>query len=131
MLFDYHNSNRLLVCLDPAAIDLLQDFYADRCTTRTLEIECEFTDEYLLGHARRVGLAGERTPPEVLARLLPTIRYDVRFESDRLRDANFPNLTRLRQSASVEDNTAPLARFLSLPPETAREIAATHYLFTD
>ncbi|MDP3338978.1 DUF5928 domain-containing protein [Frigidibacter sp.] len=131
MLFDYHGSNRLLVCLDPAAIDLLQDFYADRCVTRTLEIECEFTDDYLLGHARRVGLAGERTPPEVLNRLLPTIRYDVRFESDRLRDANFANLTRLRESASIEDNTAPLARFLSLPPETAREIAATHYLFTD
>ena len=131
MLFDYHGSDRLLVCLDPAAIDLLQDFYADRCTTRTLEIECDFSDDYLLGHARRVGLAVERTPPEVLARLLPTIRYDVRFESDRLRDANFANLTRLRQSASVEENTAPLARFLSLPPETAREIAATHYLFTD
>ena len=36
-----------------------------------------------------MGLAGDRTPKETMDRLLPTIRYDVKFESDRLRDAGF------------------------------------------
>ena len=131
MLFDYWQSDVLLVCIDPANTDLMQDFYNDKAKVRLLEIECEFSDDFLIGHAKRVGLAGDRTPKEVLDRLLPTIRYDVRFESDRIRDAGFPGFYQVRESASVDENTVPLAEFLDIPPEKAREIAGTHYLFTD
>ncbi|SEN91126.1 Core-2/I-Branching enzyme [Gemmobacter aquatilis] len=131
MLFDYWKSDRLIVCIDPANVDLMQDFYNDKSTVRLLEIECDFTDDYLMGHARRVGLASDNSPQETVERLLPTIRYDVRFESDRLRDADFENFHRMRQSASVEENTGPLASFLGITAEKARQIAATDYLFVD
>ena len=131
MLFDYYETNRLIICMDTANLDLMQDFYADRSTTRLLEIECEFSDEYLTGHARRIGLAGNHTPPDTLARLLPTIRYDVKFESDRIRDAGFTGFQRLRERASVDENTVPLAQFLDVPESKAREIAETEYLFVD
>ena len=131
MLFDYWQTDNLVVCIDPANVDLMQDFYNDKAKVRLLEIECDFTDDYLIGHARRVGLASDKTPQETIERLLPTIRYDVRFEGDRIRDAGFPNLLRIRQSASIDENTVPLAEFLDIPPEKAREIAATEYLFVD
>ncbi len=131
MLFDYWKSDRLLFCIDPANIDLMQDFYNDRATVRLLEIECEFTDDYMIGHARRVGLAGEATPRETLDRLLPTIRFDVRFESDRIRDAGFSGYNRIRQGAEVDENAVPLAAFLGISLDKAREIAATPHLFTD
>ncbi len=131
MLFDHYKTDRLMICLDPSHIALMQDFYSDRCTTRMLEVQTVFTDEYLLGHARRVGLAGERAPPETIERLLPTIRYDVVFESDRIRDAGFPHFHTIRELASVDENTGPLSQFLSIPPEQAREIAATDHLFVD
>ena len=69
MLFDYYETDRMLICLDPNNIDLLHDFYSDRSITQLLEIECEFSDEYLLGHAKRIGLAGERTPTDTVNRL--------------------------------------------------------------
>lgn len=131
MLFDYWQTDQLVVCIDPANIDLMQDFYSDRSNTRLLEVQCEFTDDYLIGHARRVGLAGDRTPTDTINKLLPTIRYDVRFESDRIRDANFAGLCRLRQAATVEENIVPLMEFLAIPAAKAREIAETPYLFTD
>lgn len=131
MLFDYWKTDKLLFCIDPANIDLMQDFYNDRATVRLLEIECDFTDDYMIGHARRVGLAGEATPKETLDRLLPTIRFDVRFESDRIRDAGFGGYHRIRESAGVEENTVPLAAFLGIPLDKARQIAATPHLFTD
>ncbi|NEX47657.1 DUF5928 domain-containing protein [Pseudotabrizicola algicola] len=131
MLFDYWQTDKLVLCIDPANVDLMQDFYNDKATVRLLEIECDFSDDYLIGHARRVGLAGDRTPQATIDRLLPTIRYDVKFESDRIRDAGFRNLHRIRQSASVDENTLPLAEFLDIPVENAREIAATEYLFVD
>ncbi|VDC29237.1 DUF5928 domain-containing protein [Pseudogemmobacter humi] len=131
MLYDYWNTDRLVFCIDPASIDLMQDFYNDKAQVRLLEIDCEFTDDYLIGHAKRVGLAGEGSPPETLARLLPTIRYDVKFESDRLRENNFPGFCRIRQSATPEENAKPLAAFLGVPEAQAHEIAATSYLFVD
>jgi len=131
MLYDWYGTDRMLVCLDPSNIELMQDFYADKALVRLLEIECRFSDDYLIGHARRVGLAGERTPQETLDRLLPTIRFDLKFESDRIRDAGFERVYRIAEDATPERNAGPLAEFLSVPPETAHEIAATNYLFAD
>jgi len=131
MLFDYWKTDHLILCIDPANVDLMQDFYSDRSNVRLLEVECDFTDDYLIGHARRVGLAGDQTPRETIDRLLPTIRFDVKFESDRIRDADFPGFHRIRQSQTVAENAAQLAVFLGIDPDKALEIAATHYLFVD
>lgn len=131
LLFDYWDTRRLVICIDPANLDLLQDFYNDRADVHLLEVECDFTDDYLIGHARRVGLAAPNSPRETVERLLPTIRYDVTFERDRLRDADFPNFHRIRQSATVAQNTAPLTAFLGIPPDQAEDIVATRFLFLD
>ena len=131
MLFDYYETDRLIICLDTANIDLMQDFYSDRSKTKLLEIECVFTDDYLAGHARRVGLAGDETTQESLKQLLPTIRYDVLHESDRIRDAHFPEHHRISETARTADNVAPLAAFLSVGEDVARGVAETPYLFTD
>ncbi|MGC3940016.1 DUF5928 domain-containing protein [Roseobacter sp. EG26] len=131
MLFDYFETDKMIVCMDPTNIELLQDFAADRSVTRLLEIECSFTDDYLIGHAMRVGLAGEQTSPETLERLLPTIRNDMIFESDRIRDAEFKNYSRIRETGDLEDNTQALAQFLSISTDAARDIASSPHLFAD
>jgi len=131
MLFDHWQTDRLILCVDPGSVELIQDFQQDRARLRLLEINCDFSDDYLIGHARRVGLVGPHTPEAAVRRLLPTIRYDMRFESDRLRDLGVAGHYRMEQSASPEANALPLASFLDLAPETAREIAATDFLFVD
>jgi hypothetical protein len=131
MLFDYYETDRMIVCMDPAKIELLQDFAADRSTTRVLELDCTFSDDYLKGHAVRVGLAGARTSTETFARLIPTIRNDMLYESDRIRDAGFEHYTRMRQDADPDQNAQALAAFLSVSPDTARDIAESQSLFAD
>ncbi|MBA83604.1 DUF5928 domain-containing protein [Thalassobius sp. S69A] len=131
MLFDYFATNRLIICVDPANLDLLRDFAGDRSVTRMLEIQCEFTDDFLVGHAMRIGLAGEHTSDETWERLLPTIRQDIVYESDAIRDAEFEHHTRLRETASLAENAAALAQFLSFPEEQATEILNVDYLFSD
>ena len=131
MLFDYYETDRLIVCMDPGELDLLQDFAGDRSVTRMLEIQCGFSDSYLVGHAMRVGLAGEQTSPETLERLLPTIRNDMTFESDRIRDAEFEHLEQMREGADVTENAKALSRFLAVPEDKARESASVDYLFAD
>lgn len=131
MLFDYWSTDTLIVCIDPANVELMQDFAADKSDVRLLEVDCDFSDEYLIGHARRVGLAGDHTPQEVIDRLLPTIRYDVRFESDTIRDADFPKLYRIREAGTFAENAVALAEFLDISMDKAREIAETNSLFVD
>ena len=131
LLFEHWQTDRLILCVDPGSIDLIQDFHKDRSILRLLEIDCTFTDNYLVGHARRVGLAGQHTPAAAIEQLLPTIRYDVRFESDRLRDLDLARHYRLRQGASLDENATALAEFLEIPAAAAREIAETDHLFLD
>ena len=131
MLFDYFDTDRLIVCIDPGNFELLQDFADDKAITRMLEVQCQFSDEYLVGHARRVGLAGDNTSAETLERLLPTIRNDIAFESDQIGDAGFMHLERMREAAELEENSEALSRFLSVGHDKSREIASVDYLFVD
>ncbi|WP_146346402.1 DUF5928 domain-containing protein [Phaeobacter marinintestinus] len=131
MLFEYYETDRLIVCMDPSNLDLMNDFFSDRSKTRMLEIECHFSEDYLIGHARRVGLAGERTSQETLMRLLPTIRNDLVYESDRIRDSEFSNFYRILETAPAEDNAEKIAAFLSISPDQAMEVATAPHLFAD
>lgn len=131
MLFEYFETDRLIVCMDPSNLDLMQDFFADRSTTRLLEVECLFSEDYLSGHARRVGLAGDRTSQATLDRILPTIRNDMNYESDRIRDAGFARYGRIQEVASPEDNAKKLAEFLTISLDSALQIARSEVLYAD
>lgn len=131
MLFDYYGTDRLVICMDPAGFDLLQDFASDRAVTRFLDVDCVYSDDYLADHALRAGLAGEATSPTSMDRLLATLRNDFAFQTGRIRDAAFDFYHVIRETGGPEENAGPLAAFLSIPRETAREIAATDTLFAD
>ncbi|MDA7966635.1 DUF5928 domain-containing protein [Ruegeria sp.] len=131
MLFEHFGSDRLVICLDPSNLEIVQDFCADQARTHVLEIECDYSDEYLIGHARRVGLAGAVSPAEAVAHLLPTLRNDIAYESEQIRGAGFDHYLRLRQSAPKAENELAVARFLGIPSDTAQAIMRLDYLFSD
>ena len=131
MLFENYNTNRMVICLDTASMDLMQDFFSDRSNTKLLEIECTFDDDYLVGHAQRVGLAGDETSSETMDQILPAIRNDVHFESDQIRDAGFEYYDRIRETASSMDNAQAIARFLNVDDDIAKQLAETPHLFVD
>ncbi|WP_019954508.1 DUF5928 domain-containing protein [Yoonia vestfoldensis] len=131
MLFDHERAEQAVICLDTSSLDLIADFHADRADVRLLEIECDLGDDYLIGHAIRVGLAGPQTSPATFARLLPTIRRDMTHERDAIRDARFKNAGRLRETARDQENAAAIAAFLEVDDATALTLAQTPHLFVD
>ena len=131
MLFEFFESNCLIVCMDPGNFYLLEDFGSDRSGTRILEVDCNYSDDYLIGHSKRIGLAGEQTSEDTLERLLPTIRNEIAFEKDRLHDAGFESLYTIKESYTAHENAGPLADFLGISPEKAQQIADTPYLYSD
>ena len=131
MLFDYHDTDRLILCVDPDNLATLRDFESDPCVTRIAEVQCAFSDEYLAGHARRIGLIGAEAPGALVQQLLPALRQDIRYESDRLRDAGFAQFRRIREHDSAARNAAALAGLLDIGQEQALDIATTEHLFDD
>jgi hypothetical protein len=131
MVFDTVDADRLILCVDPGSVDVIRDFAADRARVRLLEVDCNLDDTYLAGHAARMGLLGPHTPADVVAQLMPTVRQDLRYESERLREMDVAAFFRLRETASADEKTAVLAEFLGLSPAVSREIAVTDTLFDD
>ena len=64
--------------MDPSNIYLIGDCASDQNTTRILEINCEFDDQYILGHARRIGLISDHNTVETFVKLLPSIKNDLK-----------------------------------------------------
>lgn len=131
MIYDDLNTKRLLICIDSSSHKLIEDFCKDNVTVRLLEVETVFTDSYLIGHARRVGLAGDLTPRDTFMRLLPSIRNDLASESDRLREMDASSFDRIRDNIQFEVNARAIASFLSTTEEKATRIAKTPNLFSD
>ncbi|WP_226624092.1 DUF5928 domain-containing protein [Alloyangia pacifica] len=131
MLYDFYDCERLVICLDPGNLDLIEDFCRDRATTRILQIDCAFSDAFLAGHASRIGLAGARTSETAMARLVPAVRNDILRESDALRDAQLPGHLHLRERDPREAQAQALAAFLSVSPGVARQIVSDDQLYSD
>jgi hypothetical protein len=131
LLYDSLDTDRLLICIDPSRVDLLDDFYTDRCTTKVLEIVCNFSDDYLLGHAQRVRLAQGDVLQGPGTALLPSLRNDFAYESDRIRDGNYPNLYHYIEDAPEEESIAALAAFFGIHPDKAAPIVAEKEIFWD
>jgi hypothetical protein len=131
MLFDYHKTDKLMICLDPNNVSLMQDFISDRATTKLLEVQCDFDDDYLVGHAKRVGFAAEETPSDLLEKLLPTLRHEFEYESVRILEAEFSGHLRLREFKSDAENTKTLSEFFGISADLATEIVKTPHLFAD
>ncbi|TRD21724.1 DUF5928 domain-containing protein [Palleronia caenipelagi] len=131
LLMDNYDTDRIMFCVDTADLELLRDFDSARCEVRILELECEFSEDYLVGHAERLNLIGADAPSETVSRLLPTLRADIEFESRAIRENGFESLSRVRQSDDDASRAAGLIDFLQVPEDDAREILDLHYLFSD
>ena len=131
MLYEYYETEKLAICLDPSNIDLLRDFVSDRNTTRVLEINCDFDDQYILGHARRIGLISDQTAVETLVKLLPSIRNDLKKESEVIGDLRLEFFYRIDEKGAVYRNASELSQFADITIEQAQEIVTLDWIYSD
>lgn len=131
MLYEYYETEKLAICLDPSNIDLLRDFVSDRNTTRMLEINCDFDDQYILGHARRIGLIPDQTAVETLVKLLPSIRNDLKKESEVIGDLRLEFFYRIDEKGAVHRNASDLSQFADITIEQAQEIVTLDWIYSD
>lgn len=129
LLFDYHNNDRLLICLDPARLDVLRDFASDGCDLRVLEVQSPLDNAFLEGHAHRIGLGGSANGEAFMAEVLSTLRREIEAESTALHEINLERLERISPDQPTHKNIAALASFLSISNDKAQKIAETPNLY--
>jgi len=131
LLFECLGTERLLICLDPARLDILQDFAAAPATVRVLELCCDWSDAEIAGHARRSGAADDGTPQGAMGDLVARLRRDLRRESDALAASGLPHFHRVAQGGDPARNGLSLARFLSIPETQAGALIDGDTLFDE
>ncbi|MBR9865458.1 MAG: glycosyl transferase, partial [Rhodobacteraceae bacterium] len=68
---------------------------------------------------------------DTLKRIIPTIRMDFSYESNAIRDRNYPHFYSISDQNEPEDNIMQISTFMDITEDKAREIAHTPYLFAD
>jgi hypothetical protein len=129
LLYEFYNTDRMLICLDPSNLDPLQDFAGDGCELRILDIQCEIDETYRAGHAQRVGLGGPEVGETTHKSLLATIAREFRDEGDALRDLGLKHLYQMRERNRPATNAVAISHFLDMPEAEALKIAKTTSLF--
>lgn len=123
LLFERMNTNVLAICMDPSNLETLADFAGDNCEMRVLDIRCNFDDDYLIGHARRIGLSDDRASPETSRSLLTALRSNIRADSEQLQDLGISRLFEVNENSSTDSNAVALAGFLKISQNRAEDIA--------
>jgi len=113
----------LTICMDPSNLETLADFAGDRCRLRVLDVGCAFSDEYLFGHAQRVGLADAKTSADLTAALTAALRNNIRVDREVLQEMNLPELYMVHEKSGMDENAVALAAFLKIPQHRAEKIA--------
>jgi len=128
LVFEYHQTNRLLICLDPSNLDVIRDFASDDCKLRVLEVRSDFDDKSLQGHAQRIGLGGAENGQALMADVLATLRLEIAAESEMLGSLDLAHLSHVSKSQTDGENVRAIAEFLSISDDKAAKMAQTSSL---
>lgn len=131
LLYKARGTNRLAICLDPANIGAIQDLAQDGCNLRVLELVCELSDDWLSGHAARVGLGSSEDQGDLRTGLMATMRQNIEDEQSDIRDLDLPTHIRVFDSDDAGRLARPLAEAFGISIDGGAALARTPHLFED
>ncbi len=123
LLFERLATDSLTICLDPGNLDTIAEFAGDRCQMRVLDVQCSFDDDYLAGHAQRIGLADSNISTEMRGSLTSALHNNIRADQDSLQEMGLPALYMINETATDEANGVALASFMKISTPRAEKIA--------
>lgn len=129
MLLEYHETDRLMICIDPSNLDAVRDIRDDPCGLRVMELRTDIDDEYLLGHAKRAGLLPEEAQLSDCRPLIQTLDQQFRDDSNALRDLGLTHFYALSTTDSADLAGEQIARFLDIPFGDGRDFAIAEMPF--
>ena len=131
LLFKARQTNKLAICLDPSNLAAIKDLSQDGCNLRLLELHCDLSDDWLSGHAERIGLGSAEDQGDLRSRLMATLRQNILDEQTDIRDLELPKHIRLSSDGEAGQMARPLADAFSESIDFGAKLARTPHLFED
>jgi len=125
LLYERMDTDKLIICLDPSNLDTLADIASDRCEMRVLDIDCHLDNNYLVGHAQRIGLTDKNASEQMTNSLVSALRNNIRADHDSLQEMGLADLSLVTQNLTADKNALALGRFMKIRTMHAEEIAKT------
>jgi len=111
----------LILCIDPAFTNILQDFETDKCETRFLMIDIDLTNKFCAGHANRMGLLETPNPEEDEA-IIRTLRHNLRAEQEHVADMELRSLEIVSPNDTADKMSRAIRRFLNVDKKAATNV---------
>ena len=131
LLFQSCETSKLVICLDPSSLAAIQDFASDGCRLRLLDLQCDVSDDWLSGHAERVGLGSSRDQGDLREGVMATLRQNILDEQADIRALNLAHHTRIRQGDDPGKLARPFADAFDISIDLGAKLARTPHLFED
>lgn len=131
LLYRSLQSNRMAICLDTSNIDAIRDLASDGCQIRILELLCDLSDDWLSGHAERVGLGTAADQGDLRENVMAALRQNILDEQSDIRELNLPVHVRVRDSDELGSLARPFSNAFGVSIDAGASLARTQHLFED
>lgn len=130
LIFQFFDTRFLVFCIDPCRLPFLEALRDTLPGLSILELQCQFSDQDLSGHAQRIGLLSADMNPADF-NLWPMLRYEIEEEASRIRNARLPRHFCLKEGAPEENLIHTIAECLQLPHQKVQTLVQRPGLFQD
>ncbi|MEM9269569.1 MAG: DUF5928 domain-containing protein, partial [Pseudomonadota bacterium] len=113
----------LTFCLDPQETEILAALKAHGADVRVLEVTCDYTNGYLLGHAERMGLPMASLDEAARGDLLGALRANIEDEHRALTGLGLRTHARVEEYDPPQKVSEHLRELFELEPEAAYRAA--------
>jgi hypothetical protein len=131
LLFKSQNTRKMTICVDPSNFDAIKDFASDGCILRVLELNCDLSDNWLSGHAERIGLGKAEVQGDLRDSLMITLRQNIEDERKDLRDLNLPVHITVGDGDEPSRLARPFSDAFDISVDQGAALARTPHIFED
>lgn len=128
-LAQHEDARRLTFCLDPANLEAIEDFIADGCTVRLLDVGCRYDEAWIEGHAERIGLGTRASNGAMHAGVLRSLALQIEEDHRKLRDMRLSGFYAVSEGQVPGEMARPIADALNISIDDAARIARMEDLF--
>jgi len=121
MIMDVLGTQEIILCVDPAFVEIFKDLEADRCKMRVLFVDIDLSDDFCAGHAYRTGLLESHDAKENPT-IVRTMRHNLIAEKERLIELGLRDFTHLARGTDPDETLTKFKNFADIDRASADQI---------
>ena len=129
VLFAHLGTTDVTICLDPANVAAIDDLAGDGCHFRVLFVDCRTDNEWIEGHAVRIGLGSRAEAGALHGQLMAALQRTIQDEAEALRSRRLPQYGEIVEGQTPGQMARAIAQALDISVDEGSRLARIDNLF--